>query len=195
MNEKDLQRDELLQRFLDGDLSPQEAREARALMATDPEFSAGAERYRRLGDLMRELARSEAFEKDTDAIWARIEGGLASGRNDDIAPSGHARVWVSEVVAHRKRYWIPALGASVAGAVAAIVMAMYVPVDSVPITMPQAAELRSRVTDISLNSASTLVFEVETGSGGTAAILWVTADEDEQGPDALEAEDRTIEEP
>jgi hypothetical protein len=89
---------------------------------------------------------------------------------------------MGEVVSHRKRYWIPAAGALAALAAVLVLVLRAGPVTHVPIKIDatQAEMLRSRVTDISLNSASTLVMEVETAAGGTAAVLWVTGEDDEK---------------
>lgn len=184
MSDQDLDRDELLQRFLDGDLSPDEAGQARQLMAGDPEFRSGAEAYRRLGHLMRELSRTDGFEAEVDRMWQRVSDGTRKETTDDVAGPAPSQVWISEMIAHRKRYWIPGAGVVAAAAAAALVVVLNVPVEDVPVKVPATAELRSRVTDISLNSASTLVFEVETGSGGTATILWVTPDGDDESPGA-----------
>jgi anti-sigma factor RsiW len=182
MNHEFSDRDELLQRFLDGDLSPSEAEQARSLMASDPEFRLEAESYRRLGDLVRELSHGEACEQEANVIWDRINGRVKNPPSDDIAEPSPAFVWFSEFVAHRKRYWVPFSGLGAAAAAAAIVLALHAPVSDVSLPVPDPSELGSRVTSISLNSASTLVLEVETGAGGTAAVLWVTGDdEDESG--------------
>lgn len=191
MNDVDLDRDELLQRFLDGDLSPEEAEQARSLMSSDADFRRGADSYRRLGHLMRDLAQSEAFEQDLDRMWERVSQGTGKARTDDVAEPSASVVWLSEFFTHRKRYWIPAAGAVAAAAAAALVVALHVPTEEVAMPVPAPTELRSRVTDLSLHSASTLVFEVETESGGTAAVLWVTAEDEDAGQDET-TEDRQV---
>jgi anti-sigma factor RsiW len=183
MSDVDLQRDELLQRFLDGDLSVEQAHEVRELMRADPSVRAGAQTYRRLGEMVRELAHAETLEEDMDRVWQRVRSGVEAERTDDISGPSPARVWFSEFFRHRKRVWIPA-SAATAAAAAALVLALHLPGRNVPVEVPVSQDLRSRVTDISLNSASTMVFEVETESGGTATILWVTPEEQ---PEAGEA--------
>lgn len=177
-----LARDELVQRFLDGDLTPEEALGAREMLASDPEFRRDAESYRRLGDLLREAAGADVPGGDLEPLWQEVAGRLDERRVDEDGP-GATTVWLAEFARHRKRYWIPAAGAIAAAAAALVVMLNAAEVPEVPIDMDTAAALRSRVTDISLGTASTMVIEVETDGGGTAAILWVTADEDEQDED------------
>lgn len=182
--------DELLQRFLDGDLTPEEASDAREMLAADAGLRRDAESYRRLGDLLREAAGAREQSGELESMWENVAGRLDERRVDEGDP-GVATVWLAEYVRHRKRYWIPAAGA-IAAAAAALVIVLGAPeVPDVPIDLEKAASLRSRVTDISLGTASTMVIEVETDGGGTAAILWVTADEDadEQDEDGDEPDD------
>jgi hypothetical protein len=177
-----LERDELVQRFLDGDLTPEEAMGAREMLASDPELRREADSYRRLGDLLREAAGAQDEAGELDVQWEKVAGRLDDRRVDEGDP-GRAAVWVSEFVRHRKRYWIPAAGAVAAAAAALVIMLGAPDVPEVPLDLEKATVLRSRVTDISLGTASTMVIEVETDGGGTAAILWVTADEDAEEPD------------
>jgi anti-sigma factor RsiW len=170
--------DELLQRFIDGDLTPEEAARAREILGADPQLRRDAQAYRRLGDLIREAAGTDALQGDADEAWKRVSEGLGGEPARDEGPSV-ARVWLAEVVNHRKRYWIPAAGAALAAAATLLVVLSVEEVPEVPVQVEQAVELRSRVTDISLNSASTMVIEVETGAGGTAAVLWVTGEDEE----------------
>ncbi|MBW2263133.1 MAG: hypothetical protein JRG91_14270 [Deltaproteobacteria bacterium] len=170
--------DAMVQRFIDGDLTPEEASGAREMMASDPELRRDAESYRRLGDLLREAADAHEQGGELESMWEKVARRLDERRVDEVDPSTTA-VWLGEFVRHRKRYWIPAAGA-VAAAAATLVFVMNAPeVPDVSIDLDKAASLRSRVTDISLGTASTMVIEVETDGGGTAAILWVMADEDE----------------
>lgn len=183
-----LERDELLQRFLDGDLAPEEASGAREMLASDPDLRKEAESYRRIGDLLREAAGAHDESGELESMWESVSGRLGERRVDEGDPSA-SRVWVGEFVRHRKRYWIPAAGAIAAAAAALVIMLQAPEVPDVALDMDTAAALRSRVTDISLGTASTMVIEVETDGGGTAAILWVTADEDGEGEEELPDED------
>jgi anti-sigma factor RsiW len=179
-------RDELIQKLLDDELDLREAREARELLASDPELRRDAEAYQRLGDLIRMAAGTE--ERDASEAWEQVEQGLSRPAGDPTDP-GMARVWLGEFMRHRKRFWIPAAGAMAAAAAALVVALAIQPVTPppIPIDTTQAVELRSRVTDISLHSTRTLVMEVETSTGGTAAILWVTeGDEEELEEDATD---------
>lgn len=183
-------RDEIVQRFLDGDLTPQEASEAREMMASDPGLRRDADAYRRLGHLLREAAGTQDLEGEVGSAWERVSDGIGGPAADDSGP-GVASVWLGEFFRHRKRYWIPVAGA-VAGAAAALVVTLNVhEVPDIPVGVDQAEELRSRVTDISLHSASTMIIEVETAAGGTAAILWVTEEAEEPDEEEEPADDAT----
>jgi anti-sigma factor RsiW len=175
------ERDDLVQQFLDGELTPEQAGRAREILASDSGLRRQANAYRRIGDLIRQAALDQTSPERVDEAWRRV----ASGIREPAAPgSGPTRawVWMGEVVSHRKRYWIPAAGALAALAAVLVLVLRAGPVTHVPIKIDatQAEMLRSRVTDISLNSASTLVMEVETAAGGTAAVLWVTGEDDEK---------------
>ena len=117
-------RDEIVQRFLDGDLTPEEASEAREMMASDPGLRRDADTYRRLGDLLREAAGTQDLEGEVGSAWERVSEGIGGPAADDSGP-GVARVWLGEFFRHRKRYWIPVAGA-VAGAAAALVVILNV---------------------------------------------------------------------
>ena len=176
-------RDDLVQRYLDGDLGPEEARLVRDLMSSDPAFQADARAYMRIGELLREMSGAAEAEAGADASWVKVKEGIAPGAQARAADSGAgpspSAVWISEVARNRKRFWIPAAGMLAAAASVAIVLAVGTAVDEVPSAIQEAAGLGSRVTDISLGAASTMVMEVDTGAGGTAAVLWVTDDEEE----------------
>lgn len=67
--------DELLQRYHDGELEPEQCERVRALVARDPSARARLERLALVGSLVRELARDSehALPADfTDRIMARI---------------------------------------------------------------------------------------------------------------------------
>ena len=183
-------RDELVQRFLDGDLTPEEASDAREMLASSPELRRDAETYRRLGDLLREAAGEQERGSDLESLWEQVAGRLDEKHVGEDDP-GVSTVWLTEFVRHRKRYWVPAAGAIAAAAATLLVMLSAPEVPEVAIDLDKASALRSRVTDISLGTASTMVIEVETDGGGTAAILWVTADEDadEQDEDGDEPDE------
>ena len=174
-----LDTDELIQRFVDGEMSPEEARDVRELLSSDEDASREAAAYRRMGDMIRESAGIMGIAGGMEEEWKRTAGRLGQPGMRDRGP-GAARVWLSEFASHRKRYWIPAAGAIAAAAAALLIVTSLTEVPVVGVPIEQAADLGSRVTDISLQSASTLVFEVETATGGTAAVLWITGD-DENG--------------
>ncbi len=184
MTDGSMERDDLVQRYLDGDLTPEEARLVRELMASDPSFQEDARAYRRIGDLMREMSGAEVDRPGLDAAWSGVQGRLAGvqggpdARAGDADPS-HALVWLSEVARHRMRFWIPAAGLTAVAASIVVVLALQTAVPEVPAAIQEVAGLGSRVTDFSLNSTSTTVLMVETGSGGTAAVLWVSDDDED----------------
>src|SRR5512139_2459911 len=77
--------DDVLQRYLDGDLPDDEMRRVEGVLATSPEDVAGLEQYRRLGELLRaaavdmERAPASLGERALpDAVFARIEAGIAA---------------------------------------------------------------------------------------------------------------------
>jgi len=174
------ERDELLQQYLDGELSGEEAHLVEEMLSSDDHLAEDAETYRRIGDLVRALAVDEEEAREAEEVtWKAVSRRVArpetAASGDGPSPAG---VWLSEFLHHRKRYWIPMTGSiAAAAAVLAIVMSLP-PAEPVPAPLPAPMDLHSRVTDMTLNSATAIVFEVETGSGGTAAILWDTAEDE-----------------
>ena len=192
MTDERMERDDLVQRYLDGDLTPEEARLVRDLMSSDPGFQGDARAYRRIGDLLREMSGEGSDEAGVEASWGKVKERLGAGADGAVEAVGSpgpspSVVCMSELARHRKRYWIPAAGLLAAAASVLVVLATESTVEEVPGALQDVAGMGSRVTDLSLGAASTMVMEVETGSGGTAAVLWVSGDDEE--PAAAEDDD------
>jgi anti-sigma factor RsiW len=70
--------DDTLQRFYDGDLSPQEARSLEAQIAGDPTAQRRLRELGRLSVLLREAADELSSTLDSDALFARIEASITA---------------------------------------------------------------------------------------------------------------------
>jgi len=179
--------DDVLQRYLDGDLPADEMRRVEGVLATSPEDVAELERYRRLGELLRaasvEMERApEALGERAlpDAMFARIEAGIAAeataaagGRPPLRAvPSGGRRRVVAGVtlaLAAAAAVWLVARSGLAPGGPVAVVGEDAGGGPTVVATAPRGSE----VLDIDFGKSTGTVFNVEGSRGEPLAVVWI----------------------
>jgi anti-sigma factor RsiW len=90
--------DTRLHRYFDGDLSPAEEAEVRRAVEADPVLRAKLDGLREVRDLLREsvseaVLSAEGVEVPSDAMWAKVEAGLAAGSAVEVkaAPAAETR--------------------------------------------------------------------------------------------------------
>jgi len=187
--------DDVLQRYLDGDLPADEMRRVEALLATSPEDVAELERYRRLGELLRvasvdmqERPESMGERAAPDALFARIEAEIG-GDAEAAAPPPATRPPLRAIEGGRGRRRV-ATGVVLAMAAAAAVwlvarsgMAPGTPGEG-PIahegetgspTEPVVAALHrgSEVLDVDFAKSTGTIFNVEGSMGQPLAVVWI----------------------
>ncbi len=105
-------RDEELQRFFDGELSPRRARKVHARIVDDAAEARRLEALDEMGAMVREAASASADEADFSQLWAKVERGIkadAKRRERSFMPSRLLR-------------WGVGLAAATAAAVLAVVL-------------------------------------------------------------------------
>jgi len=169
-------RDALLQQYLDGRLDGERRAEVERLLAADPGFARALADYRAIGGLLREAAGVEEASALLDARLGAVKRGAAARgegwRGETLV------IWLAELLAHRKRVWIPAAAAA-AAAVAAIVLLAVTEARRPPGLATPPGTTWSRVTALSLGANIPMVYETEDEAGTKATILWIMPQEED----------------
>jgi len=161
--------DDLIQKYLDGELGEQERSRVEALLREDESLRRRLDMYRQLGRLLGEAVDMENVEGLLDM---RLETILNRAEADEeVSFPERLKVSLEEFLFHRKRVWVP-LAASVVAVVStlALILALQGPP---PEPVEPEQERWSRVTSVSLGANSSMVLEMEDDSGTKATVLWV----------------------
>jgi anti-sigma-K factor RskA len=161
--------DDLIQKYLDGELGEQERSRVETLLREDEGLRQRLDMYRQLGRLLGEAVDMENVEGLLDM---RLETILhRAGEGEEVSFSERLKVSLEEFFFHRKRVWVP-LAASLVAVVStvALVLALKGPQ---PKAVEPEKERWSRVTSVSLGANSSMVLEMEDDSGTKATVLWV----------------------
>jgi len=188
MTDKDF---ELLHRFLDGELSGEEASEFEARLENSPELAGEREELMQVSALLREEISTEVDAVDFSNFYAGIEAQLATEvfdarvaeepaptlAREPVEPSfmDRARAWF-------QRSWTPLLvGAAAAAAVAVWVMRDTQPTNSAPLNGPVYVDA------VSNQGNQTVLISMPAENEG-ATVIWLL-DEEAEGTQPLEGED------
>jgi len=176
--------DEMLMRYLDGELTVAESRAVERDLSGSPELARKRDALLEMRDLLRarfEIAEDEA-EPQLVAMWERVRSGL---------PSAPARRVARRSPFVRVRDWLEAYrGHLVTGVVAATAGAMIATfvTSRVAATLPAATAQTAEVESLEVLGGSGMVFQepaIDKNDTGTT-VIWVTsnepADDDDGNP-------------
>ena len=107
--------EELLQRYVDGEVSTAEAERLEASLKDSAELRQRHQELLRFRELMRASAEEMMTQVHSDALFARIERGIeAQGPSSAFE---RMKLWLGEFFQHRAGVWMPAAGATAMAAV------------------------------------------------------------------------------
>ena len=177
--------EELLQKYVDGELSPSREAMVKNLLEASSKDSLAVEEFRRIGDLLRlmdeENTASVSFEGLADKVCAEIE--------TDRGPLGFfekLKVRFLEFLEHRRAVWIPTLAAVGAVCLAIVLTPLFA---SSPLRSPGASDSGivlhsaktsfsggSRIVSADFGSHTGAQYELKDRAGNTIGVVWI-ADE------------------
>ncbi len=176
--------EDLLQRYLDGELSGRARRRVQRRLEASEEQRAELERLSRVGELVRASGEQMTEQVSFEGFRARVEEGIRRQHRPGLA--ARVKVWIGEVLDHRRAVWVPS--AALAGA-AAVLLALlpllstsqapeHVVGAEVGIRSYSAtAEAPSRGTSeiVSVSGATRWApYSVQNDSGERMAVAWIT---------------------
>ena len=131
---------QLLERYYDGELEGRARRRVEEHLADSPEDRAALERLASLSAAMGEAREEQLAGVSFDGFEKRVLNGLE--RTEPAGGLERLRVWVAEVLEHRRRIWVPS--AAIAGAAAAmlLVIPLVTGAPAAPATMPGDGAVR-----------------------------------------------------
>jgi hypothetical protein len=169
--------DDRLQRYYDGDLSLTEERSVRDELAQNPSARRRLDELSQLSELMRAPVLEAAGKLNSDALFARIEADIRT--QQALGFGERLRLLGSEWFEHKRGVVLPA-AASLAAA-AAVLTILLVPREGRSPDQPAMVlqEVHgTRVENVDFGQSTGTVFEVES-QGVTAAVVWISDDEEE----------------
>ena len=106
---------DLLERYLDGELKPQKARQVERLLEESPEHQESLSELAKIGDLLRLMNEERLSDVSFEGFKSQVDRQI---RTAEQRPSllSRARVWAAEFFNHRRVVWVPA--AATVGALA-----------------------------------------------------------------------------
>jgi len=168
--------DDLLQRYYDGDLTRDEERSVRAELARSESAQQRLAQLAELTELMRGPVLEAAQGLDSDALFARIQGGIQ--RQEALGFGERLRLIGSEWYEHKRGVLVPA-AASLAAAAAALIILL------VPREAQQPENGGSMLAQLHGTSVENVDFGQSTGTvfavdneGVSAAVVWISDDEE-----------------
>jgi hypothetical protein len=178
--------DATLMRYLDGELGPDEARDAERAVAADPGLQAKARALGQLGEVVSARYDHAADEVDARlaALWETIQPQLERRPAAAASPKEERPFW-DWLVAYRSHFLTGAVAAA-AGALIATFAARGGPHEArVPAPVTVAAEVES--LEVANGSATVLQLPGER-AGETTTMIWLTpaaagtGTDDDEGP-------------
>lgn len=168
--------DDLLQRYYDGDLTPDEERGVRAEVAKSPSAQERLAELAALHELMQAPVLEAAQGLDGDALFARIQAGIQA--QQQLGFGERLRVLSGEWFEHKRGVLVPA-AASLAAAAAALIILLVPREAKQPAGgEPMLAALHgTRVENVDFGQSTGTVFEVD-NEGVSAAVVWIADDEE-----------------
>jgi anti-sigma factor RsiW len=174
---------EQLERYFDGELTPDEPTDLRAHLASCPECSAQQAALARLRTLIAMTAEDDAQRVDSERMFAAIERGIAQ----EIATPAPQLADVParpRIAAPRRLRRLtnaaPVLGAL---ALAAAVMWMVYRPDGAPNDgnddTYEAAEGHSEIVEVDFGSNAGTVFDIALSDGSSIPVVWIDDDDED----------------
>lgn len=180
-------RDDTLQQYFDGELSPAEADEVRAALEKNADARARLAELGRLSNLVRLAAEDLGSGVDANDLFARVQRGIESTHGLRVVAGGGRR--------HGLEGWriaVPIVGLAAA---AAILFALFRPtdeaapvvevedVDIVEVDEPSMliveAPQGTEVEEVDFGNNTGTIFAVEGDAGEPIAVVWINDDDDE----------------
>jgi anti-sigma factor RsiW len=152
-------RDEELQRFFDGELSPRRARKVHARIVDEPDQARRLEALDEMGALVREAAEAEAEEADFSQLWARVERGIEA-----------------DASAERERSFVPSrllrwgIGLSAAAAAAVLAVVLLNPLQA----PPQRNDCMIESLEVGAGATSTIFTIDDPERADATTVVWVS---------------------
>lgn len=169
--------DDLLQRYHDGDLTPDEELSVRAEVAKSPSAQRRLSELAALHEMMQAPLLEAAQGLDSDALFARIQAGIQQQQRAGFGE--RLRVLSGEWFEHKRGVLLPA-AASLAAAAAALIILLVPREAKQPVGGEPLAQLHgTRIENVDFGQSTGTVFEVD-NQGVSAAVVWIS--DDEEGP-------------
>jgi anti-sigma factor RsiW len=164
----------LLERYYDGELRPDQAKQVEEALAETPALKASFEETARLGDLLRLMNEESLEDVSFNGFEARVRSGIANEKTTGVFE--RLRVWAADFFAYRKPVWVPAVAVVGACAVALVIAPMIMEPPVQQVNPPHRVfndNQGSKIESVTFNDAEGAKYEVKDGQGGTVGVVWI----------------------
>ena len=186
------QRDRLIQRYYDGETIGNEARQAEAILESDPEARELLDHFRSMSDVIRTEIADAVADEDFTSYWSDIHERLPKGpltletgdeRDRALSAAGDVVVREVEMKAPRRSLWRTLFGPGLAAAGAlAVVAALATPgllgLEQTTSAGPAVATNVDHTADIEEIDSDGLMVMVTQESPDVPGITWITESEE-----------------
>lgn len=162
--------DEELERYLDGDLPASRARELEAACDVQPELARAIEQKREVRELLVGHLHRAADQVD----WSRFQQEIqvrCQGTESPEPWGTRLEIWLREVLAHRKPFWVPSLAMAAAAAILLVLPDVMGPTEGQALDAPAPLVTVHRRSENSLDVAANAGVEVASLETGTAMAM------------------------
>jgi ferric-dicitrate binding protein FerR (iron transport regulator) len=173
--------DELVERYLDGELKPRKARAVEKLLETSAEHRETLETVGQIGDLLRLMNEENLKDVSFEGLGARLDREIRA----DERPSrlSRARVWVAEFLENRRGVWVPAAAAVGALALVLILLPRGPEGSQGGLTSRNADDgiqlhtssqpFMSRIDSVDFGDLTGAQYSIDDDRGGKIGVVWI----------------------
>jgi anti-sigma factor RsiW len=172
---------DMLDRYLDGELSSKETERVAKMVEASPESQATLDKTKKLGELIRlsnnEQCHDVSFEGLADRVLKKIEVS-----ESPLPILIRLRVWLGEFFEHRKTVWIPAATICTAAALTLLMLPLS-QVSPTPQHHPSnngialhsaiKAAGGSTIASVDFGAAAGTTYNVRIHNGATVGVVWI----------------------
>jgi anti-sigma factor RsiW len=170
---------ELLQKYVDGELPPHQIEKVKSILASSPEDELVVQELTKIGSLLRimdeETTAAVSFEGLAEKVLAEVKTTRTS-----LSFSEKLSAWFSEFFEHRRSVWIPASAAVCAACLTVAIFPLFSTVqngvDTGIVLHSTAAEKGSRIAAVDFGSQTGVQYALDDGRGNAVGVVWIVED-------------------
>jgi anti-sigma factor RsiW len=175
--------EEMLERYLDGEMSPKKAKQVEHLLDAFPEHRESLAELTQLGDLLRLMSEERVKEVSFEGFSTQIERDIREEASH-LPLSTRASIWIGEFFDNRRVVWVPAVATVSVLALALVFVFLPAnpssPTTGAPAVVDKGIQLHTGYTPLvsSINSVdfgelTGTHYSIKNDQGDTVGVVWI----------------------